>query len=441
MKAKVIILSTLSLALIIIFFISKDKILGTPITVFRTGVRIGNISLSRKTWEEASPRINRIFDKPIYLNTETASRAITMEEIGIGLDKDRLFRYTQVCRYANFRVLCKNTSNEPVDTEKLLLIDIEKLNQYLAQVETELQTLAQNTILSFEDYTFRAPGNNTQIGIDPTPFSSKENLAKLITQDTIKLKIVTQLEEDISSQHQNTLELVGTITKPLLIKYGGTPLYIPQETVKKFIGTKEQDAFLYGVISTEEISNYLNELKAQYETKEVKVLHEDAIRAIANALLLRSADYAVNNAVILPLEGLPKTNGELYDVYLEVVKSQQRLYRFEHGKLTKTYIISTGLTWDTPAGNHSILGKQKMTISYFGNWYMPNYLPIGTINGAYKFGFHAIPYHMDASGNIYSRDENTMGSPATGGCIQLHYNDSLELFNWAPIGTPVYVYE
>jgi lipoprotein-anchoring transpeptidase ErfK/SrfK len=80
-------------------------------------------------------------------------------------------------------------------------------------------------------------------------------------------------------------------------------------------------------------------------------------------------------------------------------------------------------------------------MSYFGNWYMPNYLPIGYINGQYRFGFHSIPYHMDGAGNIYSRDSNTMGSPATGGCIQLSSEDSLELFNWAWVGMPVYVYE
>ena len=34
-----------------------------------------------------------------------------------------------------------------------------------------------------------------------------------------------------------------------------------------------------------------------------------------------------------------------------------------------------------------------------------------------------------------------MGSPATGGCIQLTYDDSLELFEWAQVGTPVYIYE
>jgi len=81
-----------------------------------------------------------------------------------------------------------------------------------------------------------------------------------------------------------------------------------------------------------------------------------------------------------------------------------------------------------------------MTISYFGNWYMPYYLPVGTVNG-YRFGFHEIPYHMDGAGNIYSRDPNTMGSPATGGCIQLTNIDAMELFAWAEVGTPVYIYE
>ncbi len=72
---------------------------------------------------------------------------------------------------------------------------------------------------------------------------------------------------------------------------------------------------------------------------------------------------------------------------------------------------------------------------------MPWYLPIGTINGPYYFGFHEVPYHMDYQGMIYSRDPETIGSPATGGCIQVLKGQAKEIFDWAEVGTPVYITE
>jgi hypothetical protein len=357
--------------------------------------------------------LEKAFSKPLYLNLEDSSRSITLKDIGITYDK------------------VKDDVN----------INTFKLNAYLSELEKEYEFLSKNTIISFEDFSFRAPSEHAQIKLDRTPFSSKEIIMQLVSSPVMKMRLTLDTKDDLNIQTTKTDELIEKISTPLLIKYGRNPIYIPKDTIKGFIDIKEHDGLLTGFIDFDAVSKYLSELDKRYASTDLVVIHKEAADAIRRAILFRAADYQVNNAVILPLEGLPKTNGELHDVYLEVIKSQQRLYRFEHGKLVKTYIISTGLTLETPPGNYKILGKDKMTISYTGNWYMPNYLPIGYINGQLRFGFHAIPYHMDGAGNIFSRDPNTMGSPATGGCIQLVPADSEELFNWAWIGMPVYVYE
>jgi lipoprotein-anchoring transpeptidase ErfK/SrfK len=251
-----------------------------------------------------------------------------------------------------------------------------------------------------------------------------------------------QLTTNESSEDQKkaTNLAINKVSYPLLIKYGRFPVYIPAERIKSFLSVIEKDGLTYGKITDYEINRYLDELDAKYRNPDVAIIRQGAVDAIKRALLFRTTNYEINNAIVLPQEGKPKTNGEKADSYLEVVKSQQRLYKFEHGKLVKTYIVSTGLTWETPPGEYMVLGKEKMAISYVGDWYMPNYLPLGTIYG-YRFGFHSIPFHLDASGNIYSRDTSTMGSPATGGCVQLDQNDSLEVYEWAKVGTPVYIYE
>lgn len=315
------------------------------------------------------------------------------------------------------------------------------LENFIKKLEKDYEFMSKNTIISFEDYSFKAPSDQAKVLLDRNMFSDKKHLIELATNKPVKIKVSLDTWDDSEKQLAKTQEIITKITKPLLIKYGRNPIYIPTEKLSDFVDVEQIDNIYTGFIKYDPISAYIKELDQKHANPDIVVMHNEAVEAIRQALLFRATDYQVNNAVILPLEGKAKTDGSLHDTYLEVIKSQQRLYRFEKGKLTKTYIISTGLTLETPAGNYSILGRDRMAISYTGGWYMPTYLPIGYINGSLRFGFHAIPYHMDGAGNIYSRDPNTMGSPATGGCIQLNSDDALELFEWAWVGMPVYVYE
>lgn len=439
MKTKLTILLVSVLLLIISISFSKIDIFE-PITVFKKGTKIGTLSVSNIPLSMGESILTSKLNNPIYLNLTNKSRGVTPKNMGYSIDRDKLTKLTKTCKSKVFRLICINTSNENIDPNSIININEDKLNTFITDLESEVQYLSENNIISFVDYSFRAVSPNTKITLKKDIFKNKDEIAGMITKDNVKIKLNYKTSDNLDAQNKQTQKLIDNMTYPLLIKYGGTPISVPQKTLKSFITTEKKENLMYGKILTEPIREYLNRLGENHASEDVVIVKEASIEAIKRALLFRASNYEINEAVILPLEGKPKTNGELHNTYLEVIKSQQRLYKFENGKLTKKYIISTGLTWDTPPGVYEVLGKQKMTISYFGNWYMPNYLPIGTING-YKFGFHAIPYHMDAGGNIYSRDSNTMGSPATGGCIQLTQKESLELFKWADIGTPVYIYE
>jgi lipoprotein-anchoring transpeptidase ErfK/SrfK len=431
----------IAVSIIILSIITTYNLLNNPITVFKDGTTVGYINLSGKTLTEGLVLIESRQKTPIYLNIESTSRAVTLEEMGITFNMDEVLKATKTCRFRSPRLFCAVTSNEPLHKDETILIDNAKLDAFLNGLLAELQPLSKNTIISFSDYSFYAPGPNAQITFDLAGFKSKENIYNLIHDQDVKVHLALNVQDEAVGQKAQTQTLIANIVKPLLIKYGRNPIYIPTDILKKVIASKEQDGKSHGYIDAIEIGNYLDSIRSKYEKDDVKILRQESIIAIQNALLFRTTDYKINTAVVLPIEGNSNTNGELHDVYLEVNKAQQRLYRFEHGKLVKTYIVSTGLTWETPAGEYKVLGKQKMAISYFGNWYMPYYLPIGLINNQYRFGFHAIPYHIDGNGSIYSRDENTMGSPATGGCIQLTMEEAKELFEWAQVGTPVYIYE
>ncbi|MFA6587751.1 MAG: L,D-transpeptidase family protein [Patescibacteria group bacterium] len=117
--------------------------------------------------------------------------------------------------------------------------------------------------------------------------------------------------------------------------------------------------------------------------------------------------------------------------------SEQKLKRYENGKLIKTYRVSTG-KWSmpTPLGNFSI--KNKMNVAYSRKYslYMDNWMAF-TSDGAY--GIHSLPYWKLKNGGIYYEGVKHLGIRVSHGCIRLSPAESKEVFKWAEISTPVRV--
>ncbi len=139
---------------------------------------------------------------------------------------------------------------------------------------------------------------------------------------------------------------------------------------------------------------------------------------------------------------LPSTNGELADKYIEVDKSQQRLYAWENGRVVKNFVISTGLSGPTYSGMFRIKNHIKNPWSSVANVWTPYWMAF-TYNsdaGAW-LGFHELPYWDGPNGEKIRRPFDTLGKPVTGGCIQLDIGDAKNLYDWAEDGMLVFVHE
>lgn len=406
--------------------------------VFVQQAKIGSIDLSEKPVDYGIKLVKQAYKQPIYLNVNNKSFSTSLNELGYSINENYLKRKTKKCVHF-VKLICKPTDNASFNPTQALVFNKTKSANFVKDLNQELVQSKQEPIVDFFYYEFWILSKEAQVNIDPS-FTQDSKIYKEYGKS---FSINTKLQQNDDEEVQENLmyEHVAKVNSPLLIKYGRNPLYIPTQVINGFITQSKIDQITRAKISKHKISQYLDELDKEYASEDVVVIRPEAEDAITMALLYKAADTKANTAVVLPLQGKPKTNGEKADKYLEVIKSQQRLYRFENGELVKTYIISTGILAETPAGEFKVLGKQKKTISYVGNWWMENYLPIGTMPGtSNRFGFHAIPYHQGAGGEIWSRDPNTMGSPATSGCIQLTQEESLELYNWATVGLPVYIY-
>lgn len=124
-------------------------------------------------------------------------------------------------------------------------------------------------------------------------------------------------------------------------------------------------------------------------------------------------------------------SGSKKNIKIDVSKNQ-RLYYYLGDIEIGSFPISSGkYSTPTPKGNFKIINKHPKAWSYFGLW-MPYWMGLGTGS----FGLHELPVWP----NGYREGESHLGTPVSHGCIRLGVGSAKFLYNWAEVGTPVYIY-
>lgn len=116
---------------------------------------------------------------------------------------------------------------------------------------------------------------------------------------------------------------------------------------------------------------------------------------------------------------------------IEINTGKQELSYFLGGVRMGAYPVSSGKSNSTPKGHFKIINKQLKAWSPYGLW-MPFWMGLGTG----KFGLHELPIWP----NGYREGENHLGTPVSHGCIRLGIGPAEQLYNWAPVGTEVFIY-
>ncbi|MCL5411220.1 MAG: L,D-transpeptidase [Patescibacteria group bacterium] len=404
------------------------------------GVKVGELNLSGLSYDQALSALNKAKNRAIYLNLPYQSYTLDYADLGVVFDSSVLKNYTQKCY---FSIYCFQEAKASEDSLKdLVKIDQEKFKELVRGIDKGLEPVSSAPQASFEEGYVYAQDPKAKVVVDTSHLAAQLTVEKIFSQSGLVVQLKTATYVDKEVQRQATEDLAkGLSNDSLLVKYGREPVTAKKEQVAAFLTVMQKEDTWVVSVSADKVTEFLKDITSRYASLPVELEEKAAVRAIQYALLFRATGEQVNRPIILPLKGGPSTDGSLAKKYLEVNKSKQRMYRFEDGKLIKTYIVSTGLTWETPTGTFKIRAKQGLSISYFNNWWMPYYMPVGKVNGDYNFGFHEIPYQLGPNGQIKSRDPMTMGSPATGGCIQLDFGDAKEIYDWADIGMPVVIHD
>ncbi|MFH0928364.1 MAG: L,D-transpeptidase family protein [bacterium] len=118
---------------------------------------------------------------------------------------------------------------------------------------------------------------------------------------------------------------------------------------------------------------------------------------------------------------------------IEIMLDEQRLYAWNNGYLERTFLISSGARgYGTPPGNYSVLRKPLYV----------NYTRIYGQNDPRNYSFPNTKYNLMFLPHYYLHYaywHNNFGATMSHGCVNINFDNSEWLYNWAEIGTPVRV--
>lgn len=131
----------------------------------------------------------------------------------------------------------------------------------------------------------------------------------------------------------------------------------------------------------------------------------------------------------LPFNALTPAN---FPKFIEVNVNTKRMYTYENGNLTKTWLVSAGAPeTPTPIGRFKILSKLTHQDMRGTN---PNGTPYFQPNVQWINYFGA----GNAIHGNYWRPTSWFGNiNSSHGCVSLPNNEAKEIYDWAPMGTPI----
>jgi len=118
--------------------------------------------------------------------------------------------------------------------------------------------------------------------------------------------------------------------------------------------------------------------------------------------------------------------------YIDVSIDYQIMTLFEDGVRTNSFLVSSGVPgMSTPLGTFAVQRKETNHWSGYGLW-MPY-----SLNFSGPYYIHELPYWPSG----FREGESHLGIKASHGCVRLGIGPAKYVYDWAQIGTPIYIHK
>ncbi len=140
-------------------------------------------------------------------------------------------------------------------------------------------------------------------------------------------------------------------------------------------------------------------------------------------------------APVLPIT--PPADAPTWGQWIDISLIQQLLTTYNGTTPLRTFEVTTGMAgWETPPGLYSILSRVANETMVSGAIGAENHYRLDDVLFTQYFTDRGHALHF-----AWWRTKETIGRPGSHGCINLLLEDARYLWDWAEIGTPVYIHQ
>lgn len=334
-----------------------------------------------------------------------------------------------------------------------LSFDSSKFESFIEQVKSQIHSdKIDNSLNILNGSITIRPGTK---GVELVRNDYKNLLISNLTNARNQLKLeVKETEIENTSDLIESKDFLTKLSKiDIWIRFLDSGIKIPGEELLEVIKINNQQNLS---INEEKLKEYLVEKMSSYEANsevqleeygyknftaiDTKPNYDRLTKQISEIILTREVEDDLR--IYTEINQFPATEGEYSSRYNEVDISQQRMYVWRDGELSKTYIISSGDHDLTPYGIFKIKNKAPRAWSEIYEKWMPYWMAFTYPPGLDGWvGFHELTYWYDEYGNKVLEDESRLGQRVSGGCVRLGRGEAEEFYNMSEVGDDVLIHE
>ena len=471
-QKKVVLVSVLSfLSVLLVISISLFSYQRAYAGKIYENTYFGDINLSGKSKSQASAiiknKVDQQLERKITTQTESGKAFETkFSETGVYIDVNG--SATQAYHYGRdsnfFKTLLTLSKSLFVKNvpEPEAIFDEDVYSNYLNRSSEALNIQPVNASLSIKDGKVTTGSEQKGDTIDSSTLkeeiksnltSSSDNVLIAVPTSPITPALLSENLTEAKTQaetyltHQITLTIADQVYTSDINTVGSWIIFgqrsekyaawLDNLAIKKFIN-KAAARNDISVID-KKISSVDNSV-IQEGRQGIYVDQDDALNKIVGAMNSSSPTTTVallqttkdpQIVTVFPDEGV--VAGRFPGKYIDVDVTKQMMTLFEGSSNLGSYQISSGkASMPTPTGTRYIVSKDPRAWSSKYGLYMPWWNSIGG-----EYGIHELPEWPGG----YKEGEAHLGTPVSHGCIRLGVGPAQMVYNWADIGTPVYIHK
>ncbi len=425
------------------------------------GTKVAGISLSGKSKDEAKAILEantKDFEqKEIEIKYEAEVQKVKPADLGISADiQNQVDQIYDIGRSGKFvdkeieiikRIFSKK--NLPI----ALNINDEKLNQFLAPYNKKV-TAPQNASLKIEGQDISVVPEKDGYALNTEQIKEQiKNEIGFLNFSPINIAImpaVPIIYQDGVVQAKSEAEKIMAL--PITLTYENKAYQADGAQIGQFIKFEEKDKALAVSYNDEAILKYIAGLAAKIDIKPIdseklsttsqitkegtdgRALNRENTKAqIKEALKGKDKNIALTvdkkkhgEKTVFPDN--VAVGGRFPGKYVDIDLSEQKLYAFDGENLARSFLISSGLPGTpTPTGTFSIYSRSRASLMAGPGYYLPNVQWVNRFAGSNSI--HGTYWH------------HNFGHPMSHGCVNATNGDAQFIYEWAPMGTPVFIHK